>query len=112
MFDILNDAAMDGNLAETPGMDAREGEKADTLQPESSIEEGVQGSTVDGASQASRSRSQLANKSCVTWRMDSIKDSTSVLAIANYVEMRRTNVNRKVLKIDKTMEYGQSRVIG
>ena len=34
-----------------------------------------------------------------------------MLAIANYVELRRTKVNRKELKIDKTMEYGQSRLI-
>ena len=27
------------------------------------------------------------------------------------MELRRTKVNRKELKIDKTMEYGQSRLI-
>ena len=32
-------------------------------------------------------------------------------AIANYVELRRTKVNRKELKIDRTMQYGQSRLI-
>ena len=33
------------------------------------------------------------------------------MAIANYVELRRTKVNRKELKIDRTMEYGQSRLM-
>ena len=39
--------------------------------------------------------------------MGSIKDSTSVRAIANYVEVRRTKANRKELKIHGCMEYGQ-----
>ena len=43
--------------------------------------------------------------------MGSIKDSTSVLAIQNYVEVKRAKVPRKELKIDKCMEYGQSRLI-
>ena len=43
--------------------------------------------------------------------MGSIKDPTSVLAIANYVELRRTKVNRMEWNIDRTMEYGQSRLI-
>ena len=43
--------------------------------------------------------------------MGSIKDSTSVLAIQNYVEVRIAKVPRKELKIDRCMEYGQSRLI-
>ena len=43
--------------------------------------------------------------------MGSIKDLTSVLAVAIYVEVRRTKVNRKELNIDRTMEYGQSRLV-
>ena len=33
------------------------------------------------------------------------------MAIANYVELRRTKVNRKEFKIDRTMEYGPSWLI-
>ena len=73
--------------------------------------EAVQGSTVARASQASQSLSQMGNKSRVTRKMGSIKDPTSVPAIANYVELRRTKVNRKELKIDSTMEYEQSWLI-
>ena len=40
-----------------------------------------------------------------TRQKGSIKDSTSVLAIANYVELRMTKVSRKQWKIDRTMEY-------
>ena len=43
--------------------------------------------------------------------MGSIKDFTSVVAIQNYVEVRRTQVPRKEVKIDRCMEYGQSRLI-
>ena len=42
--------------------------------------------------------------------MGSIKDSTGVLAIQNYVEVRRTDP-RKELKIDKCKAYGQSSLI-
>ena len=31
-----------------------------------------------------------------------------MLAIANCVDLRQTKMNRKELKIDRTMEYGQS----
>ena len=44
-------------------------------------------------------------------KMGSIKDSTSVLAIQNYVEVRRAHVPRKELKIDMCMEYAQLRLI-
>ena len=64
----------------------------------------VQGSSVAGAIQASQSPSQMGNKSRVTRKMGSIKDSTSVLAMANYVDSRRIKVNRKELTIDSTME--------
>ena len=113
MCDIPNDIAMDGNTCETPAMDALEAEKVGALQPEAPIEEAVQGSSVAGASQASQSPSQVGNKSRVARKMDSItiKDSTSALAIANYMEFRRTKVNSKELKIDRTTEYGQSRLI-
>ena len=50
MCDIPNDIAMDGNLAKTPAMDTKEAEKMDALQPEPSMGEAVQGSTVAGAS--------------------------------------------------------------
>ena len=43
--------------------------------------------------------------------MGSIKDSSTVLAIQNYVEVRRAKVPLKELKIDRCMEYGQSRLI-
>ena len=43
--------------------------------------------------------------------MGSIKVTSSVLAIQNYVEGRRTKVPRKELKIDRCMEYGQSGLI-
>ena len=108
MCDIPNDIAMDGNAAETPAMDTREAEKVDALQPEPSIEEAVQGRTVARASHANQSPSQVGNKSRIARKMGSNKDSTSVLAIANYVEVRRTKVHHKELKIDRCMEYGQS----
>ena len=111
MCDIANDIAMNGNLGETPAMDTREAEKVDALQPELSMGEAAKGNTIDGAGQANQSPSQMGNKSRVTRKMDSIKDSTSVMAIANYVELRRTKVNRKELKSNRTMEYGQSRLI-
>ena len=110
-FDIPNNIAMAGSLAKTPQMDAWEAVKADTLQPQPSIGEGVQGSAVAGASLANQSPCQMGNKCRVTQIMGSIKDSRSVLAIANYVELRWTKVNRKDLKIDITMENGQSRLI-
>ena len=102
---------MDGNLGETLAMETWEAEKVGALQPEPSMGEAVQGSNVAGASQASQSPSQMGNKSRVTRKMGSIKDSTRVPAIANYVELRRTKASHKELKIDRTMEYGQSRLI-
>ena len=102
---------MDATSGEIPTMDTLEAEKVDALQPKPSMEEAVQGSTVVGAIKASQSPSQMGNDSRVTHKTGSIKDSTSVLAIANYVEVLRTKVNRKALKIDRTMEYGQSRLI-
>ena len=92
-------------------MDTLEAEKVDALQPEPSVEEAVQGSTVAGASQASQSPSQVGNKGRVARKMGSIKDSTSVSAIQNYVEVRIAKVPRKELKIDRCMEYGQSKLI-
>ena len=92
-------------------MDTLEAEKLDALQPEPSMGEAVQGNIVAGASQASQSPSQMENKSRVTRKTGSIKDSTSVLTIANFVELRRTNMNRKEFQIDKSMEYGQSWLI-
>ena len=111
MYDILNDIAMDGNPGETQAMHTLEAEKVDVVQPEPSMEEAVQGSIVAEASQASQSHLQMGNKSRVTRKMGSIKDSTSVLPIANYVQLRRTKVNSKELKIDRTKEYGQSRLM-
>ena len=111
MCDIPNDIAMDGNTAETPAMDTLEAEKVDALQSEPSVEEAVQGSTVAGASQASQSPSQVGNKGRVARKMGCIKGSSSVLAIQNYVEVRRAKVNRKELKIERCIEYGQSRLI-
>ena len=104
MCDIPNDIAMDGNTGETPA-------KVDALQSEPSVEEAVQGSTVVAASQASPLPSQVGNKGRVARKMGSIENSTSVLAIQNYVEVRRAKVPRKELKIDRCMEYGQSRLI-
>ena len=43
--------------------------------------------------------------------MGSIEDSTNVLAIQNYVEVRRAKVARKELKMNRCREYGQSRLI-
>ena len=40
-----------------------------------------------------------------------MKHPTSVLSIAHYVELRRTKLNRKELKIDRPMDFGQSRLI-
>ena len=111
MCDIPNEVAMDGNTAETPAMDTLEAEKVDALQSEPSLEDAVQGSTVAGASQASQSPSQVVDKGRVARKMGSIKDSSTVLAIQNYVEVRRAKVPRKELKIDRCMEYGQSRII-
>ena len=79
---------MDGNAGETLAKDTVEAVKVDELQPKPSIEEAVRGSTVAGPSQASQSPSQMGNKSRVTRKMGSMKDSTSVLAIANYAELR------------------------
>ena len=79
-------------------MDTLEAEKVDALQPEPSIEEAIQGNIVAGASQASQSPSQVGNKSRVARKMGSIKDSTSVLAIAIFVEVRRMNVHRKKIE--------------
>ena len=76
-------------------MDTLEAEKLDALQPEPSMGEVVQGNIVAGASHASQSPSQMENKSRVRRKTGSIKDSTSVLTIANFVELRRTNMNRK-----------------
>ena len=76
MCDTPNDIAIDGNLGETPAIDTREAEKVDALQPKPSMGEAVPGSFVVGASQASQSPSQMGNKSQVTRKMGSIKDST------------------------------------
>ena len=111
MYGIPNDIAMDGNTGETPAIDTLEAEKVDALQSEPSVEEASQGSTVAGASQASQSPLQVGSKGRVARKMGNIKDSTSVLAIQNYVEVRRAKVPRKELKIDRCMEYGQSRLI-
>ena len=111
MCDIPNDVAMDGNTAETAAMDTRVAEKVDALHSEPSVEELVQGSTVAGASKASQSPSQVGNKGRVARKMGSIKDCSTVLAIQNYVEVRRAKVPRKELKIDRCMEYGQCRLI-
>ena len=92
-------------------MDTLETKKVDALQPQASVAEAVQGSTVVGASQASQSPWQVANKGRVARNMDSIKDSTSVVAIQNYVEVSRTQLPRKKLKIDRCMEYGKYRLI-
>ena len=93
-------------------MDTLEAEKVDALQPEPSIEEAVQGNIVAGASQSSQSPSPVGNKSRVARKMGSIKESTNALAIQNYLEVRRTKVLHKELKIDRCMEYRQSRLIG
>ena len=111
MCDIPNDIAMDGSTVQTPAMDTLEAEKVDALQSEPSAEEAVQGSTVAGASHASQSPSQVGNKGLVARKMGSIKDSSSALAIQNYVEVRRAQVPRKELKSVRCMEYGQSRLI-
>ena len=104
MSDIPNEVAMDGNTAETQAMDTLVAEKVDALQSESSIEDAVQGSTVAGASYASQSPSQVVNEGRVARKMGSIKDSSTVLAIQNYVEVRRAKVPRKELKIDRCMD--------
>ena len=75
----------------------------DALQLDPTIDEVVQGSTVAGASQASQSPSQVGNKGRVARKMGSIKDSTSVLAIQNFVDVRRAKVPRKELKIHRCM---------
>ena len=111
MCDIPKDIAMDGNPGESLGMDAQEAEKVGALQQEPSMGKAVQGSNVAGASLASQSPSQMGNKSRVTRRKGSIKHRTSVLAIASYVELCRSKVNRKELKMGRLMEYGQSRLI-
>ena len=90
-------------------MDTREAEKVDALQPEPSMGEAGQHCCWGQVSKSIPS--QMGNKSLVTRKMGSIKDSTSVLVMANYVESRRTKVNRKELKIDRTMEYGESQLI-
>ena len=90
MCDIPNNIAINGNVGETPAIDTLEAEKVDALQPEPSTGEAVPGSIVAGANQASQSPSQMGKKCGVTWKMGSIKDSKSVLAIAHYVEFRRT----------------------
>ena len=102
---------MGGNAGEIPQMDTMEPEKVDALRSEPSVEQAVQGSTVAGASQASQSPSQVGNKGRVARKMGSIKDSTGVLAIQNYVEVRRTELPRKELKIDKCKVYWQSSLI-
>ena len=111
MCDIRNDIDIDGNIGETPAMDTLEAEKVHALQSKRSVEEAVQGSTVAGAIRASQSPSQVGNKGGMARKMGSIRDSTSVLAIQNYMEVRRAKVPHKELKIDGCMEYGQSRLI-
>ena len=88
MCSLPNNITMAGNASETRAMDTLEAEKVHALQPEPSMEEAVKGSTVARASRASQPPSQVGSKSRVTRRMGSIKDSASVLAIANYVEVR------------------------
>ena len=73
--------------------------------------EAVQGGTFAGASQTSQSPSLMGNNSGVKRKMGSIKDSTIVLDIAAYIELRRGKVNSRELKIDRTMEYGQARLL-
>ena len=92
-------------------MDTLEAEKVDALQSAPSVEEAVHSSALAGASEASQSPLQVGNKGPVARKMGSIKDSTSVRAIQNYVEVRRAHVLRKELNIDRCMEYGQSRLI-
>ena len=53
----------------------------------------------------------MGAKSRVTRTTGSINDSTTMLTISIYVELRRTKVKRKELKIGSTMEYGQSRLV-
>ena len=105
---IPNSIAMGGHPGETPPIDTLEAAKVDALQPEPSVEEAVHGSTVAGANRASQSPSKVGNKGGVARKMGSIKDSTRVPAIQNYVELRRTKMPRKALKIDRCMEYGNS----
>ena len=111
MCDIPNDIAMDGNTGETPAMDTLKVEKMVALQSEPSVEEAVHGSTFAWASQASQSPSQVGIKGRVARKMASIKDTGSVRAIQNCMEVRRAKVPRKELKIYGCMEYGQSRLI-
>ena len=92
-------------------METLKAEKVDALQLEPSVEEALQGSTVAGASQASQSPSQVGNKGRVPRKIGSIKDFTSVLAIQNYVQVRRPKVPRKEVKIDRCVEYWQSRLV-
>ena len=66
----------------------------------SSIGEAMHVTAVVEASQASQLASQVGSKPPVARKMGRIKGSTSVLSIANYMELRRTKVNRKELKIE------------
>ena len=85
-------------------MDTREPEKVGALQPEPSTGEAVQGNMSLGPTKPVKYPSQMGNKSRVTHKLGGIKDSTNVLAIGNSVQLRRTKVNRKEWKIDRTME--------
>ena len=111
MCDIPNDIAMDGNLGEPPAVDTREAEKVDALQLKLFHGGSCTGHQGCWGQQANQTLSRMGNKSRVTRKMGSIKESRSVQAIANCVELRWTKVNRKELKIDRTMEFGQSRLI-
>ena len=92
-------------------MDTLEAERVDALQTEPSLKGAVQGSTIAWAIRSCQSPWQVGNKGRVVRKMGSIKDSTSVLAIQSYVEVRRTKLPRKKLKIDRCKEYGPSRLI-
>ena len=106
MCDIPKDIAIDGNSGETLALHTLAAKKMDALHSEPSVEEAVYRSTFVGASQATQSPLQVANKGRVARKMGSIKDSTSVLANQNYVEVRSAKVPRKELKSHRCMEYG------
>ena len=110
MCDIPNEVAMDGNTAEIPAMDTLEAEKVDALQSEPSIEDAVQGSTVAGASQASQSPSSGEQGSCrkEDGQYQGLLNRTGHSKLRGGAESEGA---AKELKIDRCMEYGQSRII-
>ena len=65
-----------------------------------------------GARPASQASQAVPKPPRTIRRMGSIRESSSVLSNANYVELRRIKVNWNELRIDRTMQYGQSRLIG